>query len=66
MARQGTIIGRKGSAWSSLAVGPANEIREKYKYDAFPGFEQVWYLDTYGGHKRKKGSPAPVKKGTKK
>ena len=57
MAKQATIIGRKGEKWSSVAVGTASEMREKFKYDSFAGFEQVWILDTSGGHKRKKGSP---------
>ena len=55
MARQATIIGRKGDKWSSMAVGTSNEILKKYKHDSFQGFDQVWYLDTSGGHKRKKG-----------
>ncbi len=58
MARQATIIGRKpGSKWSSIAVGTSTEMRDKFKHDSFNGFEQIWILDTSGGHKRKKGSP---------
>tara|TARA_Y100001937_G_scaffold68975_2_gene94206 strand:- start:952 stop:1158 length:207 start_codon:yes stop_codon:yes gene_type:complete len=61
MARQATIIGRKGGKWSSVAVGTATEMRNKFKHDSFQGFEQVWILDTSGGHKRKKGSPVAKK-----
>ena len=68
MAKHGTIFGRKGGKLSSIAVGSASEMRDKFKHDSFQGFEQVWMLDTSGGHKRKKGSPvakkaAPKEKG---
>jgi len=65
MARHATLIGRKaGSKWSSIAVGSASEMKDKFRRDSFAGFEQVHYLDTSGGHRRKKGSPE-VKKATK-
>ena len=66
MARQATIIARKGSKWESVAVGSAREIRDKYKHDNFAGFEQVHYLDTSGGHRRKKGTQAEAKPAPKK
>ena len=69
MARQATIIGRKGDTWSSVAIGTSSEIREKFKHDSFPGLDQIWYLDTSGGHKRKKGGgskAAPKKKALEK
>ena len=40
----------------SIATGNAQEIREQYKRETFPGFGQVYYLDTTGGTRRKKGA----------
>ena len=63
MARHATIIARKGNTWKSLAVGSAQEMREKFKREKFEGYERVHYLDTSGGHRRKKGTqPAPKAK----
>ena len=62
MSRHATIIGRKGETWSSLGIGSASEMREKFKRESFPGFERVHYLDTSGGHRRKKGGEAPKAK----
>ena len=58
MARHATIIGKKGDTWSSIAVGTAGDLREKFKRDKFPGFDRIHYLDTSGGHRRKKGGGA--------
>lgn len=58
MAKQATIIGKKGATWSSLGVGSASEMREKFKREKFPGFDRVHYMDTSGGHRRKKGGDA--------
>ena len=58
MARAATVIGLKGGKWQPISAGPANEIREEFKHGAYKGFSRVVYLDTSGGTKRKKGSPA--------
>ena len=65
MARHATIFGRKGSEWSHIAIGTSDEMGEKFKYDTFQGFDQVWKVDTSGTTKRKKGGgskAAPKKK----
>ena len=65
MARHATIFGRKGSALSHIAIGTSDEMSQKFKHDSFQGFDQVWKLDTSGGHKRKRGGgskAAPKKK----
>ena len=59
--RHATIIGNKAGKFQSIATGNAQEIREQYKHDNFAGFSQVYYLDTSGGVRRKKGSPAAAK-----
>lgn len=59
--RHATIIGSKAGKFQSIATGNAQEMREKYKHDKFAGFAQVYYLDTSGGVRRKKGSPEPAK-----
>lgn len=61
MAKQATLIGKKGDTWSSVAVGSASEMRAKFKSGKFPGFDRVVYLDTSGTSRRKKGSAAAVK-----
>tara|TARA_R110000824_G_scaffold180061_1_gene360446 strand:+ start:7296 stop:7499 length:204 start_codon:yes stop_codon:yes gene_type:complete len=60
--RQATIIGQKDGKLQSIAVGSAAEMRTKYKHDSFAGFGQVYYLDTSGGTRRKKGSEKPKAK----
>ena len=59
--RHATLIGSKGGKFQSIATGNAEEIREKYKRENFAGFSQVYYLDTSGGTRRKKGAPAAGK-----
>jgi len=68
MARVAIIFGSKGSAWSHIAIGSSDEMGDKFKHDTFQGFDQVWKLDTSGGHKRKKGggSKAAPKKALEK
>jgi len=66
MARTATIIGSKGGAWSSIAVGSPVDLRPEFKHGSFAGFDQVYYLDTSGGTKRKRGqikSPAAKAQG---
>ena len=60
--RHATLIGTKGGKMVSIATGNAQEIREKYKHDTFAGYGQVYYLDTSGGTRRKKGADAPKAK----
>ena len=61
MSATATIIGRKGAVWSSIAVGSVADMRVKFKRDKFPGFAVVRYLDTSGGSRRKKGTPAKAR-----
>ena len=55
--RHASIIGSKDGKFESIAVGNAREMQEKYKFDSFKGFGQVYYLDTSGITRRKKGAP---------
>ena len=64
--RHATIIGSKNGKFQSIAVGNAQEMRDKYKYETFEGFGQVYYLDTSGGTRRKKGAPKAAKGKAKK
>jgi hypothetical protein len=64
--RHATLIGSKGGKFESIAVGNAQEIREQYKRESFPGFSQVYYLDTSGGTRRKRGAEQAPKKKAKK
>lgn len=62
--RQATIIGSKSGKFESIAVGGAGDMREQYKKGSFQGYGQVYYLDTSGIVRRKKGAgeakkPAP-------
>jgi len=61
MARHATIIASKGGTWESLSVGSPVQLRSEFKHGAFAGFEQVYYLDTSGGTRRKKGKPGAAK-----
>ena len=64
--RHASIIGNKGGKFQSIAVGNAKEMQEKYKHDKFEGFSQVYYLDTSGNTRRKKGvAKAPKPKAKK-
>jgi len=54
--RHASIIGNKGGKFQSIAVGNAKEMQAKYKRDKFEGFSQVYYLDTSGNTRRKKGA----------
>ena len=54
--RHATLIGTKSGKMISIATGNAKEIRDQYKRETFPGFGQVYYLDTTGGTRRKKGA----------
>ena len=59
--RHATIIGNKAGKFQSIATGNAQEIREQYKHNNFAGYSQVYYLDTSGGVRRKKGTPAAAR-----
>jgi len=59
--RHATLIGTKAGKMVSIATGNAQEMRDQYKRESFPGYGQVYYLDTTGGTRRKKGSPAEQK-----
>ena len=54
--RHASIIGSKGGKFQSIAVGNAKEMQGKYKHDKFQGFSKVYYLDTGGNTRRKKGA----------
>lgn len=62
MARKATIIGSKGDKLESIAVGAADKMRDKFKRDSFAGYTQVYYLDTSGGSRRKRGADTVPKK----
>ena len=69
MSRIASIIGLKGGKWQNLSAGPASNIREEYKANAYAGFERILYMDSSGATKRKKGKAiskvATPKKGKK-
>ena len=60
--RHASIIGSKGGKFQSIAVGNAKEMQEKYKHSKFKGFLKVYYLDTGGNTRRKKGAEEPKEK----
>ena len=59
MARTATIIGSKSGKWSSISVGSPVDLREEWRRSDFAGFDQVYYLDTSGGTKRKRVQKKP-------
>tara|TARA_R110002074_G_scaffold52061_2_gene131418 strand:- start:1367 stop:1567 length:201 start_codon:yes stop_codon:yes gene_type:complete len=62
MGKVASIIGRKGNKWSPLFTGTASECQTQYKYNKFEGYERIYYLDSSGDTKRKKGAPAKKRK----
>ena len=62
MSTVASIIGRKGSKWTPLFTGSASECQKEYKHNRFVGYERVYYLDSSGDTKRKKGLPAKERK----
>ena len=66
MARTATIIGSKSGKWSSISVGSPVDLRNEFKFGDFAGFDKVYYLDTSGGTRRKRGKAAQPKKATAK
>lgn len=66
MARKATIIGSKGDKLESIHVGSADKMREKFKHGSFAGYGQVYYLDTSGGVRRKRGAEKVPKKAASK
>ena len=62
MSRTATIIGSKGGKWSSISVGSPVDLRPEFKHGSFAGFDTVYYLDTSGGKRRKRGQVSSPKK----
>jgi len=61
MSRTATIIGSKSGKWSSISVGSPSDLRKDFKFGDFEGFDKVYYLDSSGGTRRKKGKKAAPK-----